>query len=207
MGWGVLAAAFMLALPLGVRAQEAISADSILAFVTQGAGSHEMGAGGLVQRLFLRPEEYAPGVRDEVADGLEELLYSEVGTPEFRQSVAVAFTWAGSKPSSDPLPGIVGRLAALYDHTDDQVLKLLIVGMLSESAEEVAAAEFLGRVAIGSGEPAAEAVFTLQRLGAAGRAVLEQLHAQSAVKEPLARQILEASAARGFRPLRESGNP
>jgi hypothetical protein len=203
----MLTAALFLGLPLSVSAQVQAAADSILALVIQGANAHEMRGSGLVQRLFLRPEEYEPGLRDEVVDRLEELLVSEVGTPNFRQSVVAALAVAGSRLSSEPLVGIVGRLAALYDHTEDQALRFIVVGVLHDSAEEGEASEFLRRVATGSGDTATEAIVTLQRLGAPGRAVLQQLHAQSAVKEPLARKILEASAARGFRPAHGSDRP
>ena len=198
----VLASLLGVGQPLQLGAQETVSADSILVLVASGADGHQMGAGGLVQRVLLRPEEFGPGVRGEVVDGLEAFLTDEVGTSEFRQSVAAALAQASSTLASDPLLGTVSRLEAIYDRTPDPALKLIVVGSLFDTAEQEAAADFLGRVARGEGEPAGAAVVGLQRLGAPGRTVLASLHAQSSVSDPWARELLQASAKRGFRPAK-----
>lgn len=112
---------------------------------------------------------------------------------------------AGSERSTQPMPGVVGRIERIYDEASAHILRLTIVGGMGSVADRDAASVFLSGLATKRGLEARHAVGSLQRLGAEGEAALRTLHAEGTVVDPWARCVLAKSAERGFRPYREHG--
>lgn len=111
-----------------------------------------------------------------------------------------------------PYPGIVARLATLYEACDDYGTRHAIVSIMQTQAERSEAVAFLAEAAQENQSPARagvmahdtefplpyEAVGILARLGSEGRAALQRLHAEGTVRDPAARRRLEGMAREGF---------
>lgn len=190
--------------PADTKAQSGISADSIMAIVASDVHSPTMPGGPIVREFFLNPGQYLDGLRDEVVASMEVLVRNKVGSAVYRQAVVNALLAAGSKRSTDPLSGMVDRLAAIFEASEDRVVKLLIVHGLASSAERESASAFLSQAAAEKGPWAKHAVGSLQELGPEGRAALVHLHQGGDVVDPEARAVLLRSAERGFQPYRKS---
>lgn len=152
-------------------------------------------------------------------DTLEHTVLTSAD-PDARRSAAIAIAAAGwlrsqPPPPPPPYPGIVTRLARIYRQSEDYWVRYAIIGSMMQEAERAEATRFLGEVAaqqLGPTVPPGVAVggidaeFTLPYkavraltyMGPEGRVVLERLHAEETVREPMARAWLDTLANHGF---------
>lgn len=108
----------------------------------------------------------------------------------------------------EPYPGVVQRLRTIYEQEPTYGLRAHIVRWLEFVGERAERLEFLRMVASErrADEDAEDfpvpllAVGKLARMGAEGRAVLQQLAAQDAVKNPVARVQLKRLQEQGWEP-------
>lgn len=117
-------------------------------------------------------------------------------------------------------PGIVARLARIYQQSSDRLMRARIIELVAMQSEKTAAAQFLEGVAREAGPPKREAVHEgyllipahhtplqllalggLETLGADREPALRRLHARSEVTDSRARAYLEEASRRGFRQL------
>jgi len=104
-------------------------------------------------------------------------------------------------------PGVVARLAALYDRHDDDRARNLIITLMIGQAERSEAVAFLEQLVRRQVPPeereaalrhARNAIRSLTRMGSPGRAGLQHLHAGGGVRDPTVRAHLEELAKGGF---------
>lgn len=121
----------------------------------------------------------------------------------------------GPVPTVIKYPGLVDRLASIYQRSSDDALRHTILDRMLWQVECDKAAEFLAQVA--GEEPApsrgasggihdamhstrqSHAIDVLATLGPRGETVLRQLHGQSSVRDSTARAALDRLARRNFR--------
>lgn len=154
-------------------------------------------------------------------DTLERAVLASA-SPDARRSAAIAIAAAGwlrsqPPPPPPPYPGIVARLARIYRQSEDYWVRYAIIGSMIQQAERAEAAGFLGEVAVEQPAPGPpvppgvavvgndaefplpyKAVRALRYMGSEGRVVLERLHAEETVREPMARAWLDTLANHGF---------
>lgn len=116
-------------------------------------------------------------------------------------------------PAHIPVRGLVDRVEAIYDQTDDPVLRKHIVKMVRFQSERGEAIEFLRDVARSPPRAADRgidlahlAVVGLSVMGDRGIAALHRLDAEGSVKSGLARVRIERVKKNGWRPL-SGGRP
>lgn len=187
-------------MPGGVVAQRPTSAEEIVQIANSNTEGYTVPGRVTIIELFVHPESFPPGVRDDVFDGLEKLALEGVGSDGYQQALATLLLGAGSKRSTQPMPGVVDRAKRLYDRAEARVVRLAIIGGLGSVADREGASAFLSELATRRGLEAQHAVGSLQRLGPEGEASLRRLHSEGSVISPRARWALAMSAARGFRP-------
>lgn len=121
-------------------------------------------------------------------------------------------------PAEVRYPGVVRRLAKIYQQSNDRTVRSLIIGDMIRQAERAEAATFLAEVAQ-EPPPAAvpsppgvalvwddsqfpqqfDAINTLMYLGREGQAMLRRLHSMGVVREPTARMRLDELARQSFK--------
>jgi hypothetical protein len=164
--------------------------------------------------LFVFPQERV----NAVLDSLERVALTS-NDPDQRVSAVVGVSqpgrfWLYTQPGPEEppaeirYPGIVDRLARIYRQSDDYRVKSAIIDMMALQAERAQAVGFLEQVARESQPEDAgrdwpiplQAVIKLAGyMGAEGRAAVERLHAQNAVRNPSARAHVEGLIRRGFK--------
>ncbi|MGD8869236.1 MAG: hypothetical protein PVI01_16565 [Gemmatimonadales bacterium] len=171
------------------------------------------GASAQQDSLFVFPQEFV----NAVLDSLERVALTSNDHDQRVTAVlgvsAPGRFWLYTQPGAEEppaeirYPGIVDRLARIYRQSDDYWLQLAIIDLMALQAERARAVDFLEQVARESHPEDAgtewplplEAVIRLAEMGAEGRAAVERLHAQNAVRNPSARAHVEGLIRRGFK--------
>lgn len=160
-----------------------------------------------------------PALVNTMLDSLERVALTSPEADQRRAAITriSAAGWTRRGPDSavslPPYPGIVARLARIYRQTDDWSVRHAIMSLIIPQAERAEAVAFLAEVAREPPAQAppegvfldappsplpAEAVGALTRMGPEGRAALQRLHNEGAVREPTARVYLDRLAQQGF---------
>ncbi len=165
---------------------------------------------GTAAQDFLSVAEIQPTL-----DSLEHAALSSATSGE-RRSAAIALAAVGWGLGQDPhagpppYPGIVPRLARIYQQSGDEWVKWVIIRTTVQQADRQVAAAFLADVAAQSDSPKGRgklpfplqytSVMALSHMGSEGQAELERLHSQGTVRNAMARARLDTLANHGFRP-------
>jgi hypothetical protein len=147
-----------------------------------------------------------------ILDSLQEVGLTSLDRSE-RKDAILAIQSAGyvSWKSEDvEYPGIIRRFRTIYSQEPDFGLRALIVRSLYSVDEQAEKLQFLRMIASqrAAGEDLRDfptpwrAVSMLSQMGPQGRAVLQELYATGAVKNPVARRKLEQLKANGWDPGR-----
>lgn len=173
---------------------------------------------GLPEAAWGQRERFLPpAVVNAQLDSLERIVLTSPDADERRSAVTriSAPGWMRSgQPTEVRYPGVVARLARLYQQTNDYWTRYSIIRLLIPQVERAEAAALLERIAQEPGPPPAppgvalvedkwslqeHAIGALNHLGTEGEAILRRLHARGAVQERTARAALERLAREGFR--------
>lgn len=156
--------------------------------------------------LFLDWETY-PEESRLALDGLESLAIE--GSQSVRRAAISKLGQAGSVREGWPgVPGVIARLARVYDASDHPIEKNVIAGHMISLPDTAAAVDFLVSLAIQDEDSqdfpgaAERGVHLLSYLGQPGRVALARIHREGLVRSPAARMQLRILEQRGYRPRR-----
>ena len=208
-----LVTALLLAMPGAARAQshpggradatpERLLAD--FAVEEQDRSPRPRTAGPDIIHVLNNRDKFPAQTVGAILAGLERLALSSPDA-RVRTGAAAAFTTAGSRRNPRPVPGIAQRMLRMYERSQDQAVRRVLVSFMARSAEPQVVIPFVRSLAIQ--EPhaadfpgaAGHALATLIAMGEGGRSALQDLHARGLVRDPRARFELDELAKRDFR--------
>lgn len=142
---------------------------------------------------------------------LDSMMAIALAAPAFddRSAAIIGILRVGAVSAmlpGEPYPGVVRRLRAIYEREPSHVLRASIVRRLDELAERPEKLEFLRMVAAERRADEDEldfpvpliAVEKLARMGPDGWAILQELAAEDALKNPIARVRLRKLQEQGW---------
>lgn len=160
------------------------------------------------------PRSYAAR-QDSLLNGLERFGLTSPDGVVRRRAVRLIARAGDVRPGHTAIPGIVSRLRRIYlaqAEIDPAMVRSTIRALLPGQTERAAAVALLRAVAaepddrgpdpvhgyFSVGEPRADALAQLAKLGEEGRAALREMHRSGEAKSPQARIILDQMAREGF---------
>jgi hypothetical protein len=170
----------------------------------QGRSRGPATAGPDIVHVLNNSDKFPAQTVNAILTGLERLALSSPDA-RVRAGAAAAFTIAGSRRNPRPIPGIAQRMLRMYDRSQDQAVRRVLVSFMGRSAEPQVVIPFVRTLAMQ--EPhaadfpgaAGHALATLVAMEQGGRPVLQDLHARGLVRDPGARFELNELAKRDFR--------
>lgn len=160
---------------------------------------NETGASSAIAAVLRNPARYVSGDVDRLVSQLEEIV-RESDDPSARRSAAWMLGLPGQRDVTTARPGTFNRLAALYEHVTDTVVKAVLLGAISRQVQAARAVSFL-RDVVSSGVPSSGVVIevlptlpvvALNLLSEVegGCIAVEELSVERRVNEPNARALL-----------------
>lgn len=183
-------------------------AEALLAAFERESSEFPSGSGEAhfaVSEVMSRPGSFKRGFIDSVARGLEELALNG-RKPLVRHRAVGLVARLGEVGPHTQESGSVARLARIYRRSNDGVVKGVILFLMTRQREQGLALSFIASIAAepptGRTDSAVcfpdcpltlqlQAVQTLNRLGPRGHAILRDLRARGAIRDPSALQEIQ----------------